>query len=89
MRPFIIPTPSPEGFGGGLSSHPRDLVADAISTIARLAAASRLAAPRPAESESDRYDGGWSTTTAGPAPAPADGTAPNRQNVLAVWGLFK
>jgi hypothetical protein len=58
MRQFIIPTRSPEGFSGGLASRQRDVMADAISTIAALAAASRLAAPAPSEDEGERYDDG-------------------------------
>lgn len=58
MRQFIIPTSSPEGFGGGLASRQRDVVADAHVTIAVLAEASRKAAPMPAEDEGDRYDDG-------------------------------
>jgi hypothetical protein len=58
MRQFIIPTSSPEGFGGGLASRQRDVVADAYSTIANLAEASRMAPAMPAEDEGDRYDDG-------------------------------
>lgn len=58
MRQFIIPTCSPEGFGGGLASRQRDGVADAHVTITLLAEASRKAAPPPAADEGDRYDDG-------------------------------
>ena len=58
MRQFIIPTRSPEGLSGGPASRQRDVMADAISTIAALAAASRRAMPAPAEDEGDRYDEG-------------------------------
>jgi hypothetical protein len=58
MRQFIIPTFSPDGFGGGHASRQRDVVADAFSTIVTLAEASRKAAPMPAEDVGDRYDDG-------------------------------
>ena len=58
MRQFIIPTSSPEGFGGGLASRQRDVVADALSTIVSLAAASRAAIMAAEEDEGERYDDG-------------------------------
>lgn len=58
MRQFNIPTFSPDGFGGSPAARQRDVVADAHSTIAVLAEASRKAAPAPVEDESDRYDDG-------------------------------
>jgi hypothetical protein len=58
MRQFIVPTYSPDGFGGGLASRLRDVVADAYSTIAHLAEASRKAPAMPVEEEGERYDDG-------------------------------
>lgn len=59
MRQFIIPTFSPDGFSGGLAQRQRDVVADALSTIATLAAASRamLVQATPQQDE-ERYDDG-------------------------------
>lgn len=57
MRRFNIPTFSPDGFSGAAARH-RDVVADAHSTIAGLAEASRKAAPKPVEDMTDRYDDG-------------------------------
>jgi hypothetical protein len=57
MRQFNIPTFSPDGFSGA-AARQRDVVADAYSTIAVLAEASRKAAPAPVEDLSDRYDDG-------------------------------
>jgi len=58
MRQFNIPTFSLDGFGGALAAHQRDTVADAHSTIAILAEASRTAAPAPVEDDGNHYDDG-------------------------------
>jgi hypothetical protein len=69
MRQFSIPTYTPDGFGGALAARQRDVVADAISTIAILAKASRLKSTAPAEDYSNAYDDGlvhdhgWARTT--------------------------
>lgn len=58
MRQFTIPTCSPDGLGGGYAPRPRDVVADAYSTIATLVEASRRVAPTPVQEEDDHYDDG-------------------------------
>ncbi len=58
MRQFNIPCFSPDGFGGTHAARQRDVVADAHSTIAVLAEASRKAVPAPVEDADDRYDDG-------------------------------
>lgn len=56
MRQFNIPTFSPDGLRNG--QRQRDVVADAVSTIATLAEASRKATPMPVQDEGERYDDG-------------------------------
>ena len=56
MRQFNTPTFSPDGFRG--SQRQRDVVADAVSTIATIAEASRKAVPQPTEDQGERYDDG-------------------------------
>lgn len=69
MRPFSTLNRIPDGFGGTHAARQREVVADAISTIAILAKASRLAPPPPATDYSDAYDDGlvhdhsWARTT--------------------------
>ena len=58
MRQRSIPTRTPDGFGGARAARQRDVVADAYSTIAILAKASRLKGPMPAEDYSNAYDDG-------------------------------
>lgn len=58
MRQFKIPTFSPDGLGGAHTARQRDVVADASSTIAVLAEASRRPAPAPVEDMNNRYDDG-------------------------------
>lgn len=55
MRPFLIPTFSPDGLG---APRQRNVVAEAFSTIASLAEASRKTVHQPAAEESERYDDG-------------------------------
>jgi hypothetical protein len=58
MRQFRSSNRTPDGFGGATASRQRDVVADAYSTIAILAKASRLKSPAPAEDYSNAYDDG-------------------------------
>ena len=71
MRQFIIPTFSPDGISGGFATRQRDVVADAHSTIAALAAASRVIQAHAAPQDNgERYDDGlvhshgWASSSA-------------------------
>ena len=58
MRQFRTPTRIPDGFSGAHAARQRDVVADAISTIAILAKASRRPMPAKQTDYSDAYDDG-------------------------------
>ncbi len=58
MRHLHNPTFSPDGFAGSLPARQRDVVADALSTIAAIAEASRRAMPAIESGNEDYYDDG-------------------------------
>jgi hypothetical protein len=69
MRQFSSFNRIPDGFGGASATRQRDVVADAVSTIAILAQASRLPMPAKPVDYSNAYDDGlvhdhsWARTT--------------------------